>query len=206
MADVEKLGELGRDGHSLSPALLAPRQHPRPPPGDKRVMGIGGMQIRGGLPRQGCTPGLAIDKRRPPDSFGRAPEMENAMPAMDEYDRAGLAAHPPLLSPAYGSSRSRAPSQLPVSIPQTLSELTGPLFGHDRLSPGDADLTPAAPWRANWRANHRHGPRLCDEGWVPFLIRSSKSGKLMPPAAIGMPVRSASNAPLDPNFTGCGPR
>ena len=57
----------------------------------KRVMGIGGMQFRGGLAQTGLHPGLAIDKRRPPDSFGRAPEMEKAMPAMDEYDRAGLA-------------------------------------------------------------------------------------------------------------------
>ena len=63
------------------------------------------------------------------------------MPAMDEYDRAGLAAHPPLLHPAYGSSRSRAPSQLPISIPQTRVGADRPLFGHDRLSPGDGDLT-----------------------------------------------------------------
>jgi len=74
--------------------------------------------------------------------------MEKEMPAKDEYDRSGLTAHPPLLSPAYGSSRSRAPSELPISIPQTLSELTGPLFGHDRRSPRQLP---------HQSANHYHG-------------------------------------------------
>ena len=89
------------------------------------------------------------------------------MPVKDEYGRAGLTAHPPLLHPAYGSSRSRAPSERPISISQTLSELTGPLFGHDRLSPGDADLTRQHAGRAAGRAHHRSKAQIQGRGGAP---------------------------------------
>src|SRR5690242_13335649 len=52
-----------------------------------------------------------------------------------------LEAHPPYLAPDYRSTRTRAPTRPLVVIPPTVSELTGPRFGHDSVRPGDADLT-----------------------------------------------------------------
>ena len=61
------------------------------------------------------------------------------MTETDLLDR--LEAHPPYLAPDYRSTRTRAPSRPPVVIPPTLSELTGPRFGHDSVRAADADLT-----------------------------------------------------------------
>ena len=43
--------------------------------------------------------------------------------------------------PAYASTAKRHPTQPLVIAPQTLSELTGPIFGSDDVKPGDHDLT-----------------------------------------------------------------
>src|SRR5918996_3726423 len=43
--------------------------------------------------------------------------------------------------PPYASTVRRSPSQPLVLLPTTLSEVTGPLFGHDRLQANDHDLT-----------------------------------------------------------------
>jgi protocatechuate 3,4-dioxygenase beta subunit len=57
------------------------------------------------------------------------------------YPTDALAADPPYLHEAYASTRRRAPSQPLIHIPQTLSELTGPVFGHETVRASDADLT-----------------------------------------------------------------
>src|SRR5262249_51844914 len=49
--------------------------------------------------------------------------------------------HPPLNSPAYRSSISRAPSQPLIPMPQWLTEVTGPLLGAERVTAADSDLT-----------------------------------------------------------------
>ena len=54
----------------------------------------------------------------------------------DTYTRAGNAADPPSLSPDYKSTVLRAPSRPLVIIPQTLSEITGPVYGHSDVKPG----------------------------------------------------------------------
>src|SRR3984885_7849241 len=43
--------------------------------------------------------------------------------------------------PAYRATRLRAPSQPLIFLPQTLSEVTGPVFGHSDVRPHDQDLT-----------------------------------------------------------------
>jgi len=87
-------------------------------------------------------------------------------------------------------------------FPHTLSERTGPVFGQDAVRATDSDLT----------AQHQGEP-LCE--------RIAVSGRLLDEG--GKPVRGAlievwqanaagrykhkmdtHNAPLDPNFTGCG--
>jgi len=59
----------------------------------------------------------------------------------DTYSRAGNAVDPPSLSPDYRSTVLRAPSRPLVLIPQTLSEITGPVYGHSDVTPAEADLT-----------------------------------------------------------------
>jgi len=49
--------------------------------------------------------------------------------------------HPPLDSAAYRGAELRAPRQPLRIAPATLAELDGPVYGEDRVAPGDADLT-----------------------------------------------------------------
>ena len=48
--------------------------------------------------------------------------------------------HPPALAPDYKSSRLRSPRQPLLILPTTLSEESGPVFGHDVIGPRDDDL------------------------------------------------------------------
>ncbi len=49
--------------------------------------------------------------------------------------------HPPYLLESYKSTVLRSPTKPLVPLAQTLSELTGPVYGHDELGPLDDDLT-----------------------------------------------------------------
>jgi protocatechuate 3,4-dioxygenase beta subunit len=52
--------------------------------------------------------------------------------------------HPPYLHPAYASTVKRSPQKPLIPLPQTLSELTGPVYGTDTIQPLDNDLTRSA--------------------------------------------------------------
>jgi protocatechuate 3,4-dioxygenase beta subunit len=115
---------------------------------------------------------------------------------------AGAAVHPPPDSPAYRSTALRHPKQPLVIVPQTLSELSGPVYGHDAIRPQDHDLT----------AQHHAPPagqrivisgRVLDEDERPVphaLIEVWQAN------AAGRYAHSSDrwDAPLDPNFTGAG--
>ncbi len=59
-----------------------------------------------------------------------------------EIETAGEAAgHPPYLYPDYKSTRLRAPKEPLVILPHTLSEISGPAYGHGRIGELDDDLT-----------------------------------------------------------------
>jgi protocatechuate 3,4-dioxygenase beta subunit len=112
--------------------------------------------------------------------------------------------HPPYLSPGYGSTVLRAPSQPPVAFkadPDAI-ELTSPVFGHQEVGALDADLT------------RQHDGE-------PIGERIIVTGRVLD--ADGRPVRDSlielwqansagryahlgdqHPAPLDPNFTGGG--
>src|SRR6187399_1018591 len=55
--------------------------------------------------------------------------------------RSAAGVHPPADSPAYRSSALRHPKRPLVVIPQSLSELTGAVYGEDAVGPVDHDLT-----------------------------------------------------------------
>jgi protocatechuate 3,4-dioxygenase, beta subunit len=116
--------------------------------------------------------------------------------------RSARGVHPPLDSPAYNSSRLRAPAQPLVPLPQGLTEVTGPLLGAGRAGAGDADLTTG-------HAGEPLGERIIVTGRV-----LDSDGRPVPDALIEIWQANASGryahpvdnhpAPLDPNFTGAG--
>src|SRR5260370_29309509 len=49
--------------------------------------------------------------------------------------------HPPNRADAYKSTPGRSPAKPAIALPQTLSEITGPLLQTERLDAGESDLT-----------------------------------------------------------------
>src|SRR3954447_17459507 len=71
-----------------------------------------------------------------------APFASREEPTMaTTYPIESLKAHPPYLYPGYRSTVRRAPSRPLVIIPHTLSELTGPVYGHESVREHDGALT-----------------------------------------------------------------
>ena len=58
-----------------------------------------------------------------------------------EYTKRDWDSHPPYIVPDYKSTLLRGPKKPLIPIPHSLSELTGPVFGHDKVGPLDHDLT-----------------------------------------------------------------
>jgi protocatechuate 3,4-dioxygenase beta subunit len=118
------------------------------------------------------------------------------------YRRPHWQTQPDYLYPDYKSTVKRAPTKPLVMPPQTLSEVTGPLFGHDAVRPEEADLTAQ-------HAGEPIGERMIVTGRV-----LDESGSPIPDALIEIwqanaagryrHATDAHDAPLDPNFTGCG--
>lgn len=57
------------------------------------------------------------------------------------FPKESLDAFPKHLTPGYRSTVKRSPSKPLIVVPHTLSELTGPVYGHDAVQEGDNDLT-----------------------------------------------------------------
>jgi protocatechuate 3,4-dioxygenase, beta subunit len=120
----------------------------------------------------------------------------------ESYDLESLAAHPPYLAPDYRSTQVRAPSCPPIVIPPTLSELTGPLFGHEAVRENDADLTKQHPGEPLGERIIVTG-RVTDEDGHPVpntlieIWQTNSAGRYIH-------ERDQHPAPLDPNFTGAG--
>ena len=110
--------------------------------------------------------------------------------------------HPLPDSPAYRATALRHPTRPLIVIPQTLTELTGPVYGHESIGQLDYDLTrqhPAEPV----------GQRVVIEGRV-----LDEGGRPVPHTLIEIWQANAAgryahrvdqwDAPLDANFTGAG--
>ena len=63
------------------------------------------------------------------------------MTQLGRYRRPHPGTQPDYDYPPYASTGKRHPTQPLVLPPQTLSELTGPIFGSDEIKPTDNDLT-----------------------------------------------------------------
>lgn len=118
------------------------------------------------------------------------------------YRRSAPGTQPEYLHPAYVSSVKRAPTQPLVVIPHTLSEVTGPQFDENDVSPQVFDLT----------RQHKGEPlgerivlsgRVLDEDARPIahtlveIWQANAAGRYLH-------GWDQHNAPLDPNFSGCG--
>jgi protocatechuate 3,4-dioxygenase, beta subunit len=118
------------------------------------------------------------------------------------YPKEGLSAHPPSLSPAYVSTVKRAPSRPLVVIPHTLSELTGPVYGHEAVRPEDTDLT-------RQHAGEPLGERIIVAGRVVDEDGRPVANTLIEiwqanAAGRYIHVGDQHEAPVDPNFSGAG--
>jgi len=118
------------------------------------------------------------------------------------YRRSAAGRQPAYLHPPYKSSIRRAPSKKLVLLPHTLSEVTGPIFGHEKVGPNDNDLT-------RQHAGEPLGERIIVGGRV-----MDEDGRPVPNTLIELWQCNAAGrynhvvdqhpAPLDPNFTGTG--
>ena len=110
--------------------------------------------------------------------------------------------HPPPDSPAYRSTEFRHPKQPLIVIPQTLSELSGPVYGAGSIGALDHDLT-------RQHASSPAGQRIIVSGRV-----LDEDDRPVPRTLIEVWQANAAgryahrvdrwDAPLDPNFTGAG--
>jgi protocatechuate 3,4-dioxygenase, beta subunit len=118
------------------------------------------------------------------------------------YPRESTEDFAPRLYPAYRSTTKRAPQKPLVIVPQTLSELTGPAYGHEAVRERDGDLTVQHAGEPIGERIILHG-RVLDEdgrGVANTLV------ELWQANACGRYVHIVDRhpAPLDPNFTGAG--
>jgi protocatechuate 3,4-dioxygenase beta subunit len=112
--------------------------------------------------------------------------------------------HPPYVWPDYASTVLRGPTRPLIPMEHTLSELTGPVYGHESVGPLDHDLT------KNARVNGEPlGERIVVTGRV-----LDEDERPLPDTLIEVWQANAAgryihrndqhDAPLDPNFRGSG--
>ncbi len=118
------------------------------------------------------------------------------------FPKASTAAHPAHDYAPYRSTAKRHPKQPLVIMPHTLGELTGPVYGHETVRPGDSDLTKMHPGEPIGERIVVHG-RVLDEDGRPVpntlleIWQANSAGRYVH-------VIEVHDAPLDPNFTGAG--
>jgi protocatechuate 3,4-dioxygenase beta subunit len=118
------------------------------------------------------------------------------------YRRYYPGTQPNHLHPPYVSSIKRAPSKPLVYLPHTLSEVTGPVIGPEVVDPKACNLT-------RQHSGEPLGERIIVSGRV--LDENSRPlpntlVEIWQANAAGRYLHQSDqhNAPLDPNFTGCG--
>ena len=122
--------------------------------------------------------------------------------AVTPYRRYEHGTQPEALYEPYRSTIRRAPNNPLIFLPHTLSEVTGPVFGHGSIGETDNDLT-----------RQHEGEPLGERITVTGRVLDS-NGRPVPRALIEIwqansagryaHVKDQHPAPLDPNFTGAG--
>ena len=121
-----------------------------------------------------------------------------------EYYQRDPARHPPALTPSYKTSVARSPRFARISLEQTVSEITGPTFGHGDFGALDHDLI------KNYASDGDPiGERIIVHGRV-----LDENARPVPETLVEVWQANAGGryrhkkdtylAPIDPNFGGCG--
>jgi protocatechuate 3,4-dioxygenase, beta subunit len=131
--------------------------------------------------------------------------MTNEAPETGAFFARDREWHPQAYTPGYKSSVARSPRLALVSFGNTISEITGPVFGHSMLGPLDNDLT------LNYA---RPGESAIGERIIVHGRLMDERGRGVPGALLEFWQANAGGryrhkkdgylAPLDPNFGGCG--
>lgn len=118
------------------------------------------------------------------------------------YGRDDDAGQPPYLHADYRSTALRAPRRPLVPLAHTLSEVTGPVYGHEKVGATDHDLT------------RQHQGEPLGERIIVFGRVRDANGRPVPDALLEIWQANAAGryrhdadghpAPLDPNFSGGG--
>ncbi|HEY8594691.1 MAG TPA: protocatechuate 3,4-dioxygenase subunit beta [Devosiaceae bacterium] len=131
--------------------------------------------------------------------------MDNQRPETGAFFPRDREWHPPAFTPSYKTSVLRSPKYALISLDNTLSEITGPVFGQNMIGELDNDLIHnfARPGES------AIGERIIVHGRV-----LDERGKGVPGALLEFWQANAGGryrhrmesylAPLDPNFGGCG--
>ena len=121
-----------------------------------------------------------------------------------EYFQRDRSLHPPAYAPGYKTSVSRSPRQTLLSIEQSYSEVTGPVFGPTDFGPLDNDLI----------KNYAHSGDPIGERIIVHGRVVDESGRPVRNTLVEIWQANAAGryrhkkdtylAPIDPNFGGCG--
>jgi protocatechuate 3,4-dioxygenase, beta subunit len=111
-------------------------------------------------------------------------------------------ADPPYLHPDYVATRTRAPRRPLIPLAQTLSELTGPVYGHEDIGELDHDLTRQHEGEPLGERIIVHGQVLDGDGrpvrnTLVELWQANAAGRYRHEV-------DRHPAPLDPSFSGAG--
>jgi protocatechuate 3,4-dioxygenase beta subunit len=126
------------------------------------------------------------------------------MPWRSEFVMRDRGQHPPALTPDYKTSVLRSPRLPLLSLQNSLSEVTGPVFGRDELGPLDNDLI-----RNYAKTGDPIGERIIVHGHVRDGNGRGVANTLIEvwQANAARRYRHRNDtyiAPVDPNFGGCG--
>jgi len=126
------------------------------------------------------------------------------MRPLSEYRQRDTDRHPPALTPTYKTSVARSPRYALLSLDQSVSEITGPTFGHHDVSALDHDLLKNFATQGD-----AIGERIIVHGRV-----LDGNGRPVPNTLVEVWQANASGryrhkkdtylGALDPNFGGCG--
>ena len=128
----------------------------------------------------------------------------NAPERAGEFFQRDRTIHPPAYTPNYKTSVARSPRYALLSLQNSLSEVTGPVFGQNDLGPLDNDLI----------LNYAHDGEPVGERIIVHGRVLDESGRGIPNTLVEFWQANAGGryrhkkdtylAPIDPNFGGCG--
>ncbi|HET9045671.1 MAG TPA: protocatechuate 3,4-dioxygenase subunit beta [Casimicrobiaceae bacterium] len=130
--------------------------------------------------------------------------MKPSTPPYGEFYQRDRTIHPPAYTPSYKTSVLRSPQKALISLQNSLSEITGPVFARDELGPLDNDLI------MNYAKDGLPvGERIIVHGYVFDENARPVRNALVEvwQANAGGRYRHKKDtyiAPIDPNFGGCG--